>query len=106
MWFYCVYCCWIFWVFYGLFVVVCLAFWFVVNLCLFVCYLGFFFFFFFLSCCSCSCNIVRFPPQIFKTISEENVGKVKVFFCGSPFVATQMKELCDKYDFDFCKEIF
>ena len=94
-----------------LFVVVCLAFLFVlfvVDLCLFVWSLLFavFLYLFFLSCCSCSCNIFRFPPQIFKTISEENVGKVKVFFCGSPFVATQMKELCDKYDFDFCKEIF
>ncbi|XP_041356089.1 NADPH oxidase 5-like isoform X2 [Gigantopelta aegis] len=44
--------------------------------------------------------------KLFKKISEENLGKVKVFFCGSPFVATQLKELCEKYDFDFCKEIF
>ncbi|CAH1788924.1 unnamed protein product, partial [Owenia fusiformis] len=44
--------------------------------------------------------------ELFSKISQENKGKVKVFFCGSPALAKTLKQICQKFKFDFLKENF
>jgi predicted ferric reductase len=44
--------------------------------------------------------------QIFLEISSGKKGKVKVFFCGAPQLGKTIKTACEKYSFDFVKEIF
>ena len=44
--------------------------------------------------------------QIFSDVAKRRKGKVNVFFCGAPLLATTLKSLCEKYDFQFFKEEF
>ncbi|XP_041355501.1 NADPH oxidase 5-like [Gigantopelta aegis] len=44
--------------------------------------------------------------EIFTKLSKQNKGKIKVFFCGSPVLAKQLKAHCQDFGFSFCKENF
>ena len=44
--------------------------------------------------------------QVFADIDRLKKGKVKVFFCGAPVVAKQLKSHCEEYGFEFGKENF
>ncbi|XP_077451906.1 NADPH oxidase 5 isoform X2 [Stigmatopora argus] len=44
--------------------------------------------------------------KVFRKISEENKGKVHVFYCGSPALAKVIKAQCEYFSFNFYKENF
>ncbi|XP_067412184.1 NADPH oxidase 5 [Emydura macquarii macquarii] len=44
--------------------------------------------------------------KVFQKMSEENKGKVQVFFCGSPALAKVVKAHCEQFNFRFFKENF
>ncbi|KAJ8311356.1 hypothetical protein KUTeg_010711, partial [Tegillarca granosa] len=44
--------------------------------------------------------------KLFKKISAQNKGRVKVFFCGAPALGKTIKEYCGKFNFSFSKENF
>lgn len=44
--------------------------------------------------------------QVFQKVSEENKGKVHVFYCGSPALAKVIKAQCEHFSFNFYKENF
>jgi len=44
--------------------------------------------------------------QIFSDIKSRAAGKVKVFMCGSPMLANNVKEHCIRHNFAFAKEQF
>ncbi|KAI9532682.1 hypothetical protein NQZ68_030624, partial [Dissostichus eleginoides] len=44
--------------------------------------------------------------KVFQKISEENKGKVHVFYCGSPALAKLIKAQCERFAFNFYKENF
>uniref|UniRef100_A0A3Q2Y2I2 NADPH oxidase 5 n=1 Tax=Hippocampus comes TaxID=109280 RepID=A0A3Q2Y2I2_HIPCM len=44
--------------------------------------------------------------KVFQKISEENKGKVHVFYCGSPALAKVIKAQCEHFGFNFYKENF
>ena len=48
-------------------------------------------------------NIV---PQVFTKLREENRGKVTVFYCGNPLLATTLRKKCQEFGFRFRKEVF
>uniref|UniRef100_A0A8D0AM18 NADPH oxidase 5 n=1 Tax=Sander lucioperca TaxID=283035 RepID=A0A8D0AM18_SANLU len=41
-----------------------------------------------------------------RTVSEENKGKVHVFYCGAPALAKTIKAQCERFGFNFYKEHF
>ncbi|XP_069385186.1 NADPH oxidase 5 [Paralichthys olivaceus] len=44
--------------------------------------------------------------KVFQKVSEENKGKVHVFYCGSPSLAKVIKAQCEHFSFKFYKENF
>uniref|UniRef100_A0A4W6FYZ2 NADPH oxidase 5 n=1 Tax=Lates calcarifer TaxID=8187 RepID=A0A4W6FYZ2_LATCA len=44
--------------------------------------------------------------KVFQKVSEENKGKVHVFYCGSPALAKVIKAQCEHFGFNFYKENF
>ncbi|KAK2842877.1 hypothetical protein Q5P01_013077 [Channa striata] len=44
--------------------------------------------------------------KLFQKLSEENVGKVHVFYCGAPALAKVIKAQCERFGFNFYKENF
>ena len=46
------------------------------------------------------------PPQVFTKLREENRGKVTVFYCGNPLLATTLRKKCQEFGFRFRKEVF
>ncbi|XP_041795522.1 NADPH oxidase 5 isoform X2 [Chelmon rostratus] len=44
--------------------------------------------------------------KVFQKVSEENKGKVHVFYCGSPALAKVIKAQCEHFSFNFYKENF
>jgi predicted ferric reductase len=44
--------------------------------------------------------------QIFTKIAAAKKGNVRVFFCGPPTLAKQLKVQCDMHGFEFKKESF
>ncbi|XP_062849334.1 NADPH oxidase 5 [Trichomycterus rosablanca] len=44
--------------------------------------------------------------KVFQKVSEENKGKVHVFYCGSPVLAKVIKAQSEKFGFNFYKENF
>ncbi|XP_037622873.1 NADPH oxidase 5 [Sebastes umbrosus] len=44
--------------------------------------------------------------KVFQKVSEENKGKVHVFYCGSPALAKVIKAQCERFGFHFYKENF
>ncbi|XP_064645176.1 NADPH oxidase 5-like [Lineus longissimus] len=44
--------------------------------------------------------------KVFKELSKANRGRVKVFFCGSPAIAKELKKQCQYYNFEFSQEHF
>ncbi|CAL8260222.1 unnamed protein product [Merluccius merluccius] len=44
--------------------------------------------------------------KVFQKVSEENKGKVHVFYCGSPALAKIIKAQCEHFGFHFYKENF
>ncbi|XP_054633836.1 NADPH oxidase 5 isoform X1 [Dunckerocampus dactyliophorus] len=44
--------------------------------------------------------------KVFQKVSEENKGKVHVFYCGSPALAKVIKAQCENFSFNFYKENF
>ncbi|XP_034443025.1 NADPH oxidase 5 [Hippoglossus hippoglossus] len=44
--------------------------------------------------------------KVFQKVSEENKGKVHVFYCGSPALAKLIKAQCEHFGFNFYKENF
>ncbi|XP_077567473.1 NADPH oxidase 5 isoform X3 [Stigmatopora nigra] len=44
--------------------------------------------------------------KVFRKISQENKGKVHVFYCGSPALAKVIKAQCEHFGFNFYKENF
>ncbi|XP_051807847.1 NADPH oxidase 5 [Acanthochromis polyacanthus] len=44
--------------------------------------------------------------KVFQKVSEENKGKVHVFYCGSPALAKVIKAQCEHFGFHFYKENF
>ncbi|XP_068996136.1 NADPH oxidase 5 [Embiotoca jacksoni] len=44
--------------------------------------------------------------KVFQKVSEENKGKVHVFYCGSPALAKLIKAQCEHFGFHFYKENF
>lgn len=44
--------------------------------------------------------------QVFQKLSEENKGKVHVFYCGAPALAKVIKAQCEHFGFNFYKENF
>ncbi|XP_028307631.1 NADPH oxidase 5 [Gouania willdenowi] len=44
--------------------------------------------------------------KVFQKVSEENKGKVHVFYCGSPSLAKVIKAQCEHFGFHFYKENF
>lgn len=59
----------------------------------------------FLIKCVCVCVCV-YAHQLFQKVSEENKGKVHVFYCGSPALAKVIKAQCEHFKFNFYKENF
>lgn len=49
--------------------------------------------------CVCVC-------QLFQKVSEEEKGKVHVFYCGAPALAKVIKAQCEHFKFNFYKENF
>ncbi|NWT01867.1 NOX5 oxidase, partial [Mionectes macconnelli] len=48
------------------------------------------------------------PPvlQVFGKVAQEQVGKVQVFFCGSPALAKVVRGHCERFGFRFSRENF
>ncbi|KAL2093428.1 hypothetical protein ACEWY4_010740 [Coilia grayii] len=44
--------------------------------------------------------------KVFQKVSQENKGKVHVFYCGSPALAKVIKAQCERFGFHFYKENF
>ena len=44
--------------------------------------------------------------QVFSKIRQEDKGKVKIFFCGSPGLAKEIKVHAESFGFQFSKENF
>ncbi|XP_017295344.1 NADPH oxidase 5 [Kryptolebias marmoratus] len=44
--------------------------------------------------------------KVFQKLSEENKGKVHVFYCGAPSLAKAIKAQCENFGFNFYKENF
>ncbi|XP_078112423.1 nuclear factor 7, brain isoform X1 [Sander vitreus] len=44
--------------------------------------------------------------KVFQKVSEENKGKVHVFYCGAPALAKTIKAQCEHFSFNFYKEHF
>lgn len=44
--------------------------------------------------------------KVFQELSEQNRGKITVFFCGSPQLGKILKIKCDEFGFDYMKENF
>ncbi|XP_013878453.1 NADPH oxidase 5 isoform X2 [Austrofundulus limnaeus] len=44
--------------------------------------------------------------KVFQKLSEENKGKVHVFYCGAPSLAKAIKAQCENFGFKFYKENF
>ncbi|XP_016534876.1 NADPH oxidase 5 isoform X1 [Poecilia formosa] len=44
--------------------------------------------------------------KVFQKLSEENKGKVHVFYCGAPALAKVIKAQCEHFGFNFYKENF
>ncbi|NXG17011.1 NOX5 oxidase, partial [Grallaria varia] len=44
--------------------------------------------------------------QVFGKVAEEKIGKVQVFFCGSPALAKVIRGHCERFGFRFSKENF
>ncbi|XP_049929775.1 NADPH oxidase 5 [Epinephelus moara] len=44
--------------------------------------------------------------KVFQKVSEENKGKVHVFYCGAPALAKVIKAQCEHFSFNFYKENF
>ncbi|XP_039665101.1 NADPH oxidase 5 [Perca fluviatilis] len=44
--------------------------------------------------------------KVFQKVSEENKGKVHVFYCGAPALAKTIKAQCERFGFNFYKEHF
>lgn len=44
--------------------------------------------------------------QVFQKVSQENKGKVHVFYCGSTALAKVIKAECEHFNFNFYKENF
>ncbi|XP_056455651.1 NADPH oxidase 5-like [Gadus chalcogrammus] len=44
--------------------------------------------------------------KVFQKVSEENKGKVHVFYCGAPALAKTIKAQCEHFGFHFYKENF
>uniref|UniRef100_A0A8C6PN90 NADPH oxidase 5 n=1 Tax=Nothobranchius furzeri TaxID=105023 RepID=A0A8C6PN90_NOTFU len=44
--------------------------------------------------------------KVFQKLSEENKGKVHVFYCGAPSLAKAIKHQCERFGFKFYKENF
>uniref|UniRef100_A0A8C7Z3I4 NADPH oxidase, EF-hand calcium binding domain 5 n=1 Tax=Oryzias sinensis TaxID=183150 RepID=A0A8C7Z3I4_9TELE len=44
--------------------------------------------------------------KVFQKLSQENKGKVHVFYCGAPSLAKAIKAQCERFGFNFYKENF
>lgn len=44
--------------------------------------------------------------QFFTNIDQENRGRVTVFYCGRPDLATSLRHTCSNFNFHFRKEVF
>ena len=44
--------------------------------------------------------------KVFTKLREENRGKVTVFYCGNPLLATMLRKKCQEFGFRFSKEVF
>ena len=44
--------------------------------------------------------------EVFQQIRKERKGKVTVFFCGNSVLASTLRIKCDKFNFNFRKEVF
>ena len=44
--------------------------------------------------------------KVFQKLVDEEKGKVTVFYCGPPQLAKELRKKCNKFGFDFRKEIF
>ena len=44
--------------------------------------------------------------KVFKKLLDEDKGKVTVFYCGPPNLAKELKKKCNKFGFNFRKEVF
>ena len=44
--------------------------------------------------------------KIFQKLQAERKGKITVFYCGNPVVASIIRGKCEQFGFDFRKEVF
>ena len=44
--------------------------------------------------------------KVFTKLREQNKGKVTVFYCGNPMLATTLRQKCEEFGFNFRKEVF
>jgi len=44
--------------------------------------------------------------KIFQKLQAERKGKITVFYCGNPVVASIIRGKCEEFGFDFRKEVF
>ena len=44
--------------------------------------------------------------EVFLNLRNQNKGTIRLFYCGNPNLAKTCRTLCDKYEFQFRKEVF
>ena len=44
--------------------------------------------------------------KVFQQLRDQNRGKVTVFYCGNPGLASILRKKCDDFGFEFKKEVF
>ena len=44
--------------------------------------------------------------KVFQQLRDQNKGKVTVFYCGNPALASILRKKCEDFGFDFKKEVF
>ena len=44
--------------------------------------------------------------KVFTKLKDDNRGRVTVFYCGNPGLASTLKKKCNEFGFHFKKEIF
>ena len=44
--------------------------------------------------------------DVFLSLKNQNKGPITVFYCGNPYLAKTLRTMCEKYEFQFRKEVF
>ena len=44
--------------------------------------------------------------EVFLDLKNQNKGPITVFYCGNPYLAKTLRTMCEKYEFQFRKEVF